>query len=75
MIKSSVELTPKTEWFKAACMYAQTQAKIRKARGENTFDDIEGIDAILKIAMEIAEKLQSAKFPAPEHLNLPGNKY
>jgi hypothetical protein len=68
-------LTPKLQWFEAACLYAQTQIEIRKAQGDRNFDDLTGIDAILKIAMEIDKKLPSAEFSAPEHLNLPGNKY
>ena len=68
-------MTPKIEWFKAACMYAQTQIEIRKAGGKANFDDLTGVDALLKIAVEIGEKLPNARFPAPEHLNLPDNKY
>jgi hypothetical protein len=70
-----VHLAPKLQWFEAACLYAQTQIEIRKAQGSGNFDDLAGIDAILKIAMEIDEKLPNAKFSAPDHLNLPENKY
>jgi hypothetical protein len=72
---SGVHLTPKLQWFEAACLYAQTQIEIRKAQGNTCFDDLTGVDAILEIAMEIDKKLPKAKFNAPEHLNLPDNKY
>jgi hypothetical protein len=72
---NGVYLTPKLQWFEAACLYAQTQIEIRKAQGNTGFDDLTGVDAILKIAMEIDKKLPKAKFSAPGHLNLPNNEY
>ena len=53
----SVRSLPKIEWFKAACMYAQTQIEIRKAQGNCDFKDFEGVAAISKIAMEIGKNI------------------